>query len=167
MFIEHLVQSHSLDEEHADANRLKVLKYMNVSHVLKTIDCHCGHFLDYCNSNFPQVFDFLCSLDPEALLLSISTHDFSSLENESLWDFSKLSNYIKAGFMYFSDISGILFCRDRKGISVLDYALETFGEAKVGKLLRDLLSLKKDIPILHRVFVEAEKHKDFFLSWAA
>lgn len=69
--------------------------------------------------------------------------------------------------MYFSDIGGILFCRDRKGISVLDYALETFGEAKVGRLLRDLLSLKIDIPILHRVFVEAEKHKDFFLSWAA
>ena len=50
-------------------------------------------------------------------------------------------------------------------MSVLDYALETFGEAKISKLLRDLLSPKRDFPILHHVFVKAQKHKKLFLRW--
>ena len=35
MFLEHL---HSSDEEHADANQLKVLKYMNISGTLKATE---------------------------------------------------------------------------------------------------------------------------------
>ena len=93
--------------------------------------------LQDCDPNFPQVFDFLCSLDPNKLL---------SIKEDRLVtrfsDFPKLSNYIKAGFKYLPDIGGILFLKDRKKISVLDFALETFGEAKIGKLLRDLLSPK-------------------------
>ncbi|GFH54603.1 predicted protein [Chaetoceros tenuissimus] len=106
-FLMHLVQSHESDKEHADANRLKVLKYMEVS--VWTPKYCCGR------SEITKI--------------------------SSLGDFSTLSNYIKAGFKYFPDIGGILFLKDRKGISVLDYALETFGEAK------------------------AKKHKDLFLQW--
>ena len=117
MFLVHLVQSHESDKEHADANRLKVLKYMEVSGMLETeeIQDRLCYGLYGCDSKFPQVFDFLCSLDPKELL-SISRHDFSSLYNGSLWcskpkpwDFSTLSNYIKAGFKYFPDLCGILF----------------------------------------------------------
>ena len=124
MFLHYLVQPHESDGEHADTNRLKVLKYMEVSGMLKT-DIGSRYSIYDCDSNFPQVFDFLCSVNPNELMHGFRCDFCSSTKwpchfcnvcsnGNRFSDFPKLSNYIKAGFKYLPDIGGILFLRDLK-----------------------------------------------------
>ncbi|GFH55034.1 hypothetical protein CTEN210_11510 [Chaetoceros tenuissimus] len=175
-FLEYLIVPHESDGENADANRVRALKDIKEIGLLEKKEVRnycCRHsLLQYCDCvRLPKVFDFLCSCDPYALLLDF-WKEKPFITRGSLWDISKVTLYLEAGFKYWPEIGGLLFLKNAEGTTVLDDAFETYGEKKVMKVLQNILSRRGDFgnfPILHHVYVKSPKYKDLFLRhfpWA-
>ncbi|GFH44100.1 hypothetical protein CTEN210_00574 [Chaetoceros tenuissimus] len=153
-----------------DAKRLRVMKELwNLGLLVKNYIQEYKLLRQSWRLNKKRV-EYLISWDLNALFETTRVgdkpliHCISSSKCEE-----SIAMVLKAGFDYFSNIGGLLFTEDDHGTTVFDCLCNKHGMEKATSFLHDVLSPKRDYPILHHIFVKAPQHKDIFMKkfpWA-
>ncbi|GFH61983.1 hypothetical protein CTEN210_18459 [Chaetoceros tenuissimus] len=156
------------DDDEFDTKKVHVLKELRKLDLLVKVDIQEQKLFLYCCSNMNKLrFEYLANWDPDALIETRTnrnvrlTHCKLSEENLLL--------ILKAGFQYHPHIGGLLFVKDDEGNTAFDALCNGKGTANIMSLLHQILSTKRDYPILHHVLVKAPQHRELFMSkfpWA-
>ncbi len=156
-----------------DEKRVKVLKELRKSRLLVKKDVQEQQLLDLsCWEGKNMIFEYLVSWDPDALIETRIKnepliHHMSS--RPAFYKYESMMMVLKAGFKNHPNKGGLLFIKDNNGNIAFDCLCKKRGVEKAMLLLHDILSTKRDYPILHHVFINTPQHKDIFMKkfpWA-
>ncbi|GFH44076.1 hypothetical protein CTEN210_00550 [Chaetoceros tenuissimus] len=152
-----------------DDDRLRVLKELQKSGLLVKKDIQEQNLLEVsCWEENQKRFEYFASWDPDALIET-------RIEDEPLIHYMSSSTekriilLLKAGFKYHPNKGGLLFVEDDQGTTAFDCLCSKKEVDKVMSLLYDILSPKRNYPILHHIFVNAPQHINIFMRkfpWA-
>ncbi|GFH61919.1 hypothetical protein CTEN210_18395 [Chaetoceros tenuissimus] len=154
-----------------DTKRAKVLKELRNSGLLVKKDIVEQQLLAYCCWKRSEMrFEYLVDWDPDALIETRvrNTPLIHCMSSASASEESLLLT-LKAGFQYHPQIGGLLFVKDDEGTTAFDALCNEKGTANIMSLLHQILSPKRDYPILHQIFVKAPQHINLFMKkfpWA-
>ncbi|GFH44098.1 hypothetical protein CTEN210_00572 [Chaetoceros tenuissimus] len=158
------------DDDEEDAKKVDVLKQLQKSglFVKKDIQELDLLFLS-CYSHCKKRFEYLVRLDPDALIETMVQnkpliHYVSTFHSEE-----SITLVLKAAFKHHPNKGGLLFHKDDQGTTVFDCFCDENGVEKTMSLLYQILSPKREYPILHHVFINTPQHKDLFMKkfpWA-
>ncbi|GFH44090.1 hypothetical protein CTEN210_00564 [Chaetoceros tenuissimus] len=152
-----------------DEERLRVMKELRDLGLLLKKDIREHKLLGIsCWKDNQMRFEFLVRLDPDALI-ETRIGDNPLIHYVSTQVDERIILLLKAGFEYHANVGGLLFVEDDNGTTAFDFLCNEKGVEKTMSLLYQILSPKRDYPILHHVFINAPQHKDLFMKkfpWA-
>ncbi|GFH44073.1 hypothetical protein CTEN210_00547 [Chaetoceros tenuissimus] len=155
------------DEDVTQLNALKELRKMDL--LVKRDIKEQELLLTSCWKESEKRFEYLVSLDPDALI-ETRFHNKPLIHYiASQSDEQRIILLLKAAFKHHPNRGGLLFDKDDQGTTALDCLYNEKGIEKIMSLLYDILSPKRDYPILHHVFLKAPQHINIFmrkLPWA-
>ncbi|GFH46358.1 hypothetical protein CTEN210_02832 [Chaetoceros tenuissimus] len=151
-----------------DENIVKVLQVLHNDGLLKKEDLAGWGLIRFCTWKWSQKrFKYLLSLDPHIL------EDYEAFEDTLMH--LVLSPYVKIEHIkalwtttmeLFPEQVGYLFQKDvEMEMTVVERAIEVYGEKETMEVLHDILSPSSQFPILHHALVHAPKLDKIFMKW--
>ena len=163
-----LVASKAAETKEDDENIAKVLKVLHNDGLLKKEDLADWGLIRFCTWKWSQNrFKYLLSLDPQIM------GSYEAFEDTLMH--CVLSPYVEIDHVkalwtttleLFPEQVGHLFQKDvEMKQTVVERAIEVYGEKETMEVLHDILSPSKQFPILHHALVHAPKLDKIFMKW--